>query len=310
MSRSILVTGSGGQIGTVLVKKLREKYGNDNVIATDLRELDLAGPQEILDVTDVARLEELIVKYKVDEVYHLAALLSSKGEQNINLTWKINFEAYKAILELAVKYKIDKVFFPSTIGIYGSTTPKQDTPQHSVFEPETIYGISKFTGELWSEYYRNRYNLDVRSLRFPGVISHEVIPSGGTTDFSVEMFYAALQTGHYQCYLEADTMLPMIYMDDTIKAIMDLMAAPEEDISLSLGYNLSGFSVTPLQLYNEIVKRIPGFTISYDPDDRQKIADSWSETIDDSRARSDWQWKPDYDLKNTVDVMLANIKVS
>lgn len=310
METRILITGCGGQIGTVLVKALREIYGHSNVIATDLRPLDIEAPFELLNVTDNARLEELIQTYQITEIYHLAALLSSKGEQNINLTWEINFNSYKNMLELAVKYKINKVFFPSTIGIFGASTPKQGTPQHTSFEPSTIYGISKYNGELWGAYYKSRYGLDVRSIRYPGVISYEVIPSGGTTDFAVQMFFDALKEQHYNCYLEADTMLPMIYMPDVIKATIGLMTADESKISTAMGYNLTGFSVTPLQLYTQLKKHIPELTIAYEPDHRQQIADSWSETIDDSLARNDWNWNPDFDLGKTAEDMIKNIKAS
>lgn len=308
LKNRVLVTGCGGQIGTVLVRALRELYGNDNVIATDLRNLEIGQPFELLDVTDDSRLDQLIQQYEINEIYHLAALLSSKGEQNINLTWQINFNSYKNLLELAVKNGVNKVFFPSTIGIFGATTPKQLTPQNTSFEPSTIYGISKYNGELWGAYYKQRFGLDVRSIRYPGVISYEVIPSGGTTDFAVEMFFDALKKQHYDCYLEADSMLPMIYMPDVIKATLGLMTADESKISTGMGYNLTGFSVTPLQLFEKIKQHIPELTISYQPDHRQQIADSWSETIDDSLAKNDWGWEPDFNLDKTVESMLENIK--
>lgn len=310
MAGNILITGSGGQIGTVLSKTLRKTYGVDKVLCTDLRKpaIESDGPFEVLDVTDSERLEELVKKYKIDTIYHLAALLSSRGEQNIDLTWKINFVAYQRLLEIAVRNEVNKVFFPSTIGIYGPTTPTLFTPQHTSFEPQTVYGISKYTGELWGEYYRNRFDLDVRSLRYPGVISHEVIPEGGTTDFAVEIFFDAIKKGHYDCYLEADTMLPMIYMPDVIRATLGLMNADRDSISTSMGYNISGFSVTPLQIYTVLKDYYPDLTISYKPDHRQMIADSWSETIDDSQARKDWNWRPEHDLNSTSESMIKAIK--
>ena len=304
---TILVTGAGGQIGTELVLALQKEYGTAQVIATDLKPLETGGPTEILDVTDTQLLAQLIDKYQVTQIYHLAALLSSKGEKNIALTWKLNFDAYKDILELAVEKKIQRLFFPSTIGIYGPSTPKQNTPQQSSFEPTTIYGMSKLTGELWSSYYRNRYKLDVRSLRFPGVISYQVLPVGGTTDFAVEIFFAAKKEGHYSCYLKEDTRLPMIYMPDVINATLQLMSAPMQSISTAVGYNLSGFSLTPAEVYAEIKKHLPEMTIVYRPDARQSIADSWTETIDDSLAKADWGWAPRYDMSSMTVDMLKNL---
>lgn len=308
---SILVTGSGGQIGTVLVKALREKHGSSAVLATDLGlapdETQSGGPYEQLDVTDRDTLRSLLRDYKITEVYHLAALLSSKGEQNINLTWNINFDAHRHLLEMAREHKVQKLFFPSTIGIYGPTTPRRDTPQHASFQPGTIYGISKVTGELWNQYYRTRYGMDIRSLRYPGVISYEVIPEGGTTDFAVEMFFELKRKGHYECYLKEDTILPMIYMPDVLKATLGLMSSDAADLSTSMGYNLSGFSLSPASLFAELKKHHPGATISYNPDSRQRIADSWSQTIDDSAARSDWGWEPDYDMSSMVQDMVKMI---
>lgn len=302
-----MVTGSGGQIGTVLINALRAHYGMNNVVSSDLMEQETEGPFEVLDVTDADRLLEVIRKHDVTEIYHLAALLSSQGEKNIDLTWSINFEAYRKILAVARQEEIKKIFFPSTIGVYGPSTPRIDTPQFSSFQPSTVYGISKMTAELWNEYYRNRYGMDIRSLRFPGVISYEVIPEGGTTDYSVEMFFAIARKGHYTSYLKPDSRLPMIYMPDVIKATTLLMQAHPEDISTSMGYNLSGFSLTPRELFEEIRKKYPDASIDYEPDARQKIADSWSETIDDSLARKDWGWLPDYDLQAMSEDMLKNV---
>ena len=304
----ILITGANGQIGTVLSYKLREMYGRDNVIASDLRHGDLEDPFEIINITDTATLENVIRDYEITQIYHLAALLSSKGEDNPQFTWQINFNAYHNLLNLAVKYSIDRIFFPSTIGVFGPTTPRIDTPQNTSLLPTTVYGISKITGELWSQYFRNKYGLDIRSLRYPGVISYQSIPSGGTTDFAVEMFFEAIRNKSYVSYLNKDTRLPMIYMPDVIKATIQLMESPIENISIASGYNLASFSLTPDQLYTEIKKRIPEFTISYQPDHRQSIADSWTESIDDSLARNDWNWNPDYDMLKMVDDMIAHIK--
>jgi len=305
----VLVTGAGGQIGTVLIDALRKLHGTDNVIASDLLPMPSDGPFEQIDVTSTERIAEVIKQYKVTEIYHLAALLSSKGEANIGLTWNINFISYQNILALAHEHGISRIFFPSTIGIYGPTTPKILTPQNASFVPATVYGISKITGELWGEYYRNRYGMDVRSLRFPGVISYEVIPHGGTTDFAVEIFFAAKKDGHYTSYLKKDTRLPMIYMPDVINATLKLMTAEKEDISTSMGYNIASFSLTPEEVYTEIKKHLPELTINYQPDARQKIADSWTETTDDSLAKSDWGWEPAYDMSAMTVDMLKNIEV-
>jgi len=306
----VLVTGAGGQIGTVLVDALRKLHGTDNVIASDLKLLPSDGPFEIIDVTSAARIAEVTKKYKVTQIYHLAALLSSSGEANIDLTWKINFNSYLSILALAQEQGISKVFFPSSIGIYGPTTPKVMTPQNASFIPSTIYGMSKITGELWGEYYRNRYGLDVRSLRYPGVISYEVIPEGGTTDFAVEIFFDAKRKGHYVSYLKKDTRLPMIYMPDVITSTLQLMTAEKEDVSTAMGYNIASFSLTPEEAYAEIKKHLPDFTIEYQPDARQKIADSWTETTDDSLARTDWGWQPTFDMPAMAIDMLKNIKIA
>jgi len=304
----ILVTGSNGQIGTVLVKALRERHGVDNVIASDIVHVEDDGPFEIINVLDNHRIERVINDYEITEIYHLAALLSSKGEQKIALTWDINLNAYLSILQLALKYKLSKVFFPSTIGVFGPTTPRVKTQQDVALLPQTVYGISKVAGELWGEYYRTKFGLDVRSLRFPGVISYEVVPTGGTTDFAVEIFFDAVVKAKYKCYLEPDTRLPMIYMPDAIKATMDLMQAPKSNISIGYGYNISAFSVSPDELSKEIKKHIPNFEIIYKPDQRQKIADSWSQSVDDSLAKKDWNWQPNFNLsKMTVD-MIKNIQ--
>lgn len=305
----ILITGSGGQIGTVLVQSLREKYGHDRVIATDLKPSTGDPNYEQLDITDIGVFRELIKRYKVTQIYHLAALLSSKGEENIHKTWNINLLTYIDILELSRELGIQKIFFPSTIGIYGQSTPKTDTPQHSSFEPETMYGITKYAGELWSAYYRKRYGMDIRSLRYPGVISYQSIPKGGTTDYAVEIFFEAVIKQAYTCYLSEDTALPMIYMPDVIRATLALMEAPKDDLSINMSYNVSGFSLTPKILSDEIKKFIPEFKILYEPDHRQQIADSWTGSIDDSYARHDWNWKPAYDIVSMSKDMLNNIKI-
>lgn len=304
----ILITGSNGQIGTDLLRTLGNKFGVENVIATDLKPSGRTnGPFEILDITDHNKVEEIFIKYDVSQVYHLAALLSSKGEENPFLTWKINLDAYLNILNLSVKHKIERIFFPSTIGVFGETTPRTMTPQNASFVPSTVYGISKLTGELWSQYFRNRYDLDIRGIRYPGVISYSSVPKGGTTDYSVEMFFGAVREGHYTCFLNPDTRLPLVYMPDVLKATTDIMDAPKESISTSVGYNISSFSLSPEMLYEAIKKHIPSFKIQYKPDHRQKIADSWSESIDDSLAKDDWGWKPAYNVEDMVKDMLKHI---
>ena len=305
-----LITGANGQIGKELTKALRNLYGTDSVICTDLKpDPNPEGPFEILDIKDIDKMRQLIGDYKVTHIYHLAALLSSKGEQNPQLTWSINFDAYLRLLHLAVELKIERLFFPSTIGIYGPTTPKVNTPQYGSFLPSTVYGISKLTGEMWGQYFRDRYGLDVRSIRYPGVISYQTIPSGGTTDYAVEMFFEALDKGEYTSYLKPDTRLPMVYMPDVINGTLQLMRAPIDNVSIASGYNLSAFSLTPAILHEAIKSHIPDFRINYVPDHRQAIAESWTETIDDSLARSDWGWAPEYDMTSMVRDMLSNIRI-
>ena len=303
-----MITGANGQIGTELMLELQRMYGENNVISTDIKPpKEEIGRFEILDILDHRRVSDFIMDNKVTQIYHLAALLSSKGEDNPQLTWKINFDAYLNILEIARFGEINRIFFPSTIGIYGPTTPKQETPQNSSFIPSTVYGISKISGELWNEYYRNKYGLDVRGLRYPGVISHKTRPAGGTTDFAVEIFFDAVEHNHYECFLSENTRLPMMYMPDVLKATLDLMHADRDSLSTSMAYNVSGFSLSPAELYSEIRKYLKDFTVEYKPDHRQKIADSWTESIDDSLARKDWNWNPSYSMESMVEDMLLNM---
>ena len=303
-----MITGANGQIGTELMLELQRMYGENNVISTDIKPpKEEIGRFEILDILDHRRVSDFIMDNNVTQIYHLAALLSSKGEDNPQLTWKINFDAYLNILEIARFGEINRIFFPSTIGIYGPTTPKQETPQNSSFIPSTVYGISKISGELWNEYYRNKYGLDVRGLRYPGVISHKTRPAGGTTDFAVEIFFDAVEHNHYECFLSENTRLPMMYMPDVLKATLDLMHADRDSLSTSMAYNVSGFSLSPAELYSEIRKYLKDFTVEYKPDHRQKIADSWTESIDDSLARKDWNWNPSYSMESMVEDMLLNM---
>ncbi len=305
----VLITGANGQIGTALIPGLQKIYGETNVIATDIRNPKAEVSRfETLNILNDKALTDFIVKNKVTQVYHLAALLSSKGEEDPHFTWSLNFNAYLKLLEIARNNAVEKIFFPSTIGVYGPTTPKINTPQNSSFIPSTVYGISKITAELWNEYYRNRYGLDIRGMRYPGVISHETRPHGGTTDFAVEIFFDAIEKGFYNCYLKSDTRLPMLYMPDVLKATLDLMHADASRLSTSMAYNIFGFSLTPNELYQEILKYIPKLQIDYTIDHRQKIAESWTETIDDSLARNDWAWQPKYDMPAMVSDMITKMK--
>ena len=306
----ILITGANGQIGRVLSKALREVYGNENVIASDIQEGDIDNkPFTFLDILNETRLHEIVNDYKITQVYHLAAILSANGEWNPLKTWNINLNGYLSILELAKKNKqIERVFFPSTIAVFGKTTPRFETPQDVPLMPETVYGMAKSSGELWSNYYHKRYGVDVRSLRYPGIIGYQSLPSGGTTDYAVEIYHAALKTGHYECFLEEDTRLPMMYMPDAIKATLDLMQAPKEQIKTRTSYNLAAMSFTPREIAEAIQEEIPNFTISYKPDFRQEIAASWTESIDDSRARAEWNWEQNYNLKSMTKDMLKNLR--
>ena len=305
-----LVIGSTGQIGYELVPALRRIYGSDNVVAGYYSKKPwgvlLEGPVEYVDVTNRESLEAAIKKYDVDEVYNLAAVLSAAGEKNPQLAWRVNMIGHYNVLELAREYRF-RVFWPSTIAVFGPTTPKYNTPQHTVIEPVTMYGITKYAGELLARYYVYKYDLDIRGVRWPGIISSEAMPGGGTTDYAVEIFYHALTEGRYTCYLREDTMLPMMYMPDAIKSVVDLMKASRSRLKLFVGYNVAAFSFTPKQLADEIRKYIPHFQVEYKPDFRQQIADSWPRTIDDSVAREEWGWKPEWTFEAMVRDMLIKI---
>lgn len=307
--KKILITGANGQLGQVLSKELINKYGKDAVLSTDIRKLDGDDRNfEFLDILNVHRLYELVHDYNVTEIYHLAAILSASGEWNPQKTWDVNFNGLMSVLNLAKSQELEKVFFPSTIAIFGDTTPKIDTPQHTSLMPETVYGMSKVTGEMWCRYYHVKYGVDVRSLRYPGVIGYQTMPGGGTTDYAVEIFHAAVTEGKYECFLEKDTKLPMIYMPDLIDATLKIMYAPDEQIKIRSSYNLAAISFTPEEIAVEIKKHIPNFEISYVPDYRQQIAESWTESIDDSHARQDWGWQHQYDLEKMVSDMIYHLK--
>ncbi len=309
----ILITGANGQIGQVLTQRLKNKYGQDRILSTDITkpqnpDIILHETFEFLDILNKARLKEIIGDYGITEIYHLAAILSANGEWNPKKTWNVNLNGLLTVLSLAEEMKINKVFFPSTIAVFGKTTPRTNTPQHCPLLPETVYGMTKATGENWCHYFHKRYGLDVRSIRYPGILGHRSLPGGGTTDYAVEIFYAALRGENYKCYISENTRLPMMYMEDALHATIMLMEAPPENITIRTGYNLAAVSFTPKEIATEIKKHIPGFEIVYEPDFRQKIAESWSESIDDTYARRDWGWNHQYDLPRIVADMLHHLK--
>ncbi|SKB42381.1 NAD-dependent epimerase/dehydratase family protein [Maribacter arcticus] len=312
MPKYILIIGACGQIGTELTLALREKYGNQHVIASDIREgndeLMQSGPFEILDATNYDNLEEVIAYYDICEIYLMAAMLSATAEKFPMRAWNLNMNTLFNVLNLAKEKKIDKVFWPSSIAVFGPNTPKDDTPQNTIMEPSTVYGISKQSGERWCEYYFNKFNVDVRSIRYPGLISWKTMPGGGTTDYAVEIYHKALSESSYTCFLKEDTKLPMMFMDDAIRATLQIMEAPAKNIKERSSYNLAAMSFTPKEMAENIKAVIPEFKIGYKPDFRQAIADSWPSSIDDSKAQKDWKWKAEFDLQKTTETMLENLK--
>ncbi len=309
---NILVIGSSGQIGSELMMKLREIYGNDHVFATDIKqptkEVRESGPFQILDVLDFNNLLHFLVRFNITEIYNLAAVLSGNAEKIPLQAWDINMKALMNTLEAARESGAKKLFWPSSIAVFGPTTPRYNTPQVTVMEPNTVYGISKLAGERWGEYYQKHYGVDFRSVRYPGLISYKTEPGGGTTDYAVEIFFDAIKKGRYQCFLKEDTALPMMFMDDAIANTIKLMQVNPKQLSLRSSYNMAGISFDPKQLAIEIQKYIPDFTITYKPDFRQTIADSWPASIDDSIARKDWGLKTTYDLKKMAATMLEKIR--
>lgn len=312
MAKTILILGACGQIGTELTLALRAIHGSEAVVASDIREGDSelmdSGPFEILDATDADAMEEVVVHYEVDEIYLMAAMLSATAEKFPDRAWNLNMNTLFNVLRLAKEKKISKVFWPSSIAVFGGTTPKEDTPQSTVMEPSTVYGISKQSGERWCAYYHRKFGVDVRSLRYPGLISWKTQPGGGTTDYAVEIFHEALKNGTYTSFLDRDTRLPMMYMDDAIRATIELMRADGEALSIRSSYNLQAMTFSPDELAAAIRRELPDFRIEYAPDFRQEIADSWPSRIDDSQARSDWGWQPEYDLQKTTATMLAELR--
>ncbi len=313
IKEKILVIGASGQIGVELTLALRKIYGNANVVASDLREendlLKGTGPYVSMDVMNKEMLHVQVIRQNITQVYLLAAILSATGEKNPNLAWSINMQSLLNVLDIAKEEKMHKVYWPSSIAVFGPTSPKQNCPQQTVIEPITVYGISKYAGEFWCNYYNQRWGLDVRSIRYPGLISYKSAPGGGTTDYAVEMFHEALEEKKYECFLQEDTYLPMMYMPDAIKATIELMEAPEEKIKIRTSYNISAMSFSPAEIAAEIKKHIPEFSITYKPDYRQQIANSWPQSIDDSVARNDWGWKEDYDLASMTKDMFNNLTV-
>ncbi len=308
--KKILVIGSSGQIGTELVEGLRTRFGADNVVASDIKEPQVKqdGPFTMVNAMDRRGIERIVEKYGITEVYLLAALLSATAEKDPAFAWQLNMESLFIVLELAREEKIKKVYWPSSIAVFGPTTPKDATPQHTIAEPSTVYGISKQAGEQWCAYYHKRYGVDVRSIRYPGLIGWKSAPGGGTTDYAVHIFHEALKNKAYTSFLKADTTLPMMYMPDAIRATIDLMEAPADKVKVRTSYNLAGFSFDPAGIAKEVARHVPGFQMGYAPDQRQAIADSWPRSIDDSEARADWGWKPQYDLRGMVDDMMQNLR--
>jgi nucleoside-diphosphate-sugar epimerase len=313
MNKTILILGACGQIGTELTLALRQKYGNESVVASDIRRSDLAelqdGPFEILDASDADALRAVCERYNVHTVYHLVAMLSATGEKFPMKAWDLNMQSLLHVLELAREGVIQKIFWPSSIAVFGPTTPKDHTPQQTIMEPSTVYGISKLAGERWCEYYFNKYGVDVRSIRYPGLISWKSQPGGGTTDYAVEIYYKALEEGRYTSFLSEQRALPMMYMDDAIRATIELTEAPAEQVKVRNSYNLAGISFDPVTIAASIAGHIEGFEMDCVPDFRENIAASWPASIDDSAAQADWNWIPEYDLEAMTAAMLGNLKV-
>lgn len=313
MKTKILVTGAGGQLGSELTESLADKYGKENILATDVNpkaaERFPYCAFEVLDITDTEHLSKLVTDYEITQIYHLAALLSAVGEKNPLFTWDLNMSGLLGVLEIARHQKLDKVYWPSSIAAFGVNTPKHNTPQNAPTAPSTVYGISKIAGELWCQYYFQKYGVDVRSLRYPGLIGYKSLPGGGTTDYAVDIYYKALEDNEFECFLSENTYLPMMYMPDAIKATLELMEAPKAQVKVRTSYNVSALSFSPKEIAESIQKIIPNFKIEYTPDFRQDIADSWPNSIDDSAARNDWGWKHDFDLDKMTEDILSHLRV-
>ena len=309
-TEKILIIGAGGQLGSELTQALWTLYGKENVIATDIKDpqgILSQGNFEILDVLKQKALFEFIQKNKITQVYHLAAVLSATGEKNPKFAWHLNMDGLIHVLDAAVEFKLSRVYWPSSIAAFGPTTPKTNTPQDTIMDPSTIYGITKQAGERWCDWYFRKYGVDVRSLRYPGLIGYKTKPGGGTTDYAVDIYFKAISDKKYECFLKSDTYLPMMYMDDAVKATLDLMEAPADKVKIRSSYNISAMSFSPAEIAAEIKKHIPDFSITYQPDFRQAIADSWPKSIDDSAARNDWGWRPRFGLQEMTKEILENL---
>ncbi|WP_432412119.1 NAD-dependent epimerase/dehydratase family protein [Rasiella sp. SM2506] len=311
MKKRILIIGACGQIGTELTATLRKQYASHKVIASDIREGDTemmeAGPFEVLDAMDYNAVQDVVIKHEITDVYLMAAMLSATAEKFPMRGWNLNMNSLFNVLNLAKEGKIDKIFWPSSIAVFGPTTPQTETPQHTIMEPSTVYGISKQTGERWCEYYFNKYGVDVRSIRYPGLISYKTLPGGGTTDYAVDIYHKAVKHNKYICFLNAETTLPMMFMDDAIRATIGIMEAPSEKVKIRNSYNLAAMSFNPEDITASIRKQQKDFQISYEPDFRQAIADSWPQSIDDTKAREDWGWKHEIELDEMTKIMLENL---
>lgn len=307
----ILVIGAGGQLGTELTKALAQKYGNDKIIATDFQEaakskFDYCAFQT-LNVMDKAALVTIVAQEKITQIYHLAAILSASGEQNPLQAWDLNIGSLLNVLEVAREYKIKKIFWPSSIAVFGPNSDKKNTPQQAYKDPNTVYGISKLAGEHWCEYYFNKYGVDVRSIRYPGLIGYKSMAGGGTTDYAVDIYHKAVKGEKFTCFLSEDTYLPMMYMEDAVHATLQLMEAPKENITIRNSYNIAGLSFSPKEIYESLLPYYPKFEIEYQPDFRQAIADSWPNSINDECAKKDWDWKPSFDLNAMTEVIVKNL---
>ena len=311
----ILIIGANGQIGVELTLELRKMYGDSNVVASDLKDephflLKDNGPYLKIDALKKRQIVDAIRKFDITQVYHLAAILSATGEQRPQWAWNINMNSILLLLEIAKEKKLKKIYWPSSIAVFGPTTPKQNTPQKTIIEPTTVYGISKYAGEQWCQYYFDKYGVDVRSIRYPGLISYKTLPGGGTTDYAVDIYHQALKTKNYECFLSEETYLPMMYMPDAIRSTIELMEADASKLSTRLAYNISGMSFSPKEIAESIKKHIPDFSISYKSDFRQKIADSWPQSINDQQALKDWNWEAKYNLESMTTDMLQNLKMN
>jgi len=308
-SENILIIGANGQLGSVITKELQSIYGEESVIASDIfLDTEFDGIFEIIDAADFSEINRIINKYSITEVYHLAAILSAKGEENPLRTWDLNIKMMLNVFEASRVNNVNKVFFPSSIAVFGDKAPLINTPQSAFLNPSTVYGISKAAGENWAQYYFNKYGLDIRSIRYPGIIGYQSMPGGGTTDYAVDIYHSAVKNEIFSCFLDSKTKLPMMFMNDAVRATIELMQSPIENINTRTSYNLAGMSFSPNEIYKEIKKSYPSFKIEYNIDFRQTIADKWPKSIDDNEARNDWGWNPKYNLTSMTSIMLEKLK--